>query len=37
MGPFKPKDLPESKWINNLLSNFKTTLSGAFHALKYRK
>jgi hypothetical protein len=36
MGTLKPKDLPEFKWINTVLGNLKTTLSGAFHALKYR-
>jgi hypothetical protein len=37
VGTLKPKDLPEFKWINTVLGNLKTTLSGAFHALKYRK
>ena len=37
VGALKPKDLPEFKWINTVLGNLKTTLSGAFHALKYRK
>ncbi len=36
MGILKPKDLPEFKWINTVLGNLKTTLSGAFHALNYR-
>jgi hypothetical protein len=35
-GTLKPKDLPEFKWIKTVLGNLKTTLSGAFHALKYR-
>jgi hypothetical protein len=34
--PFRV-DLPEFKWINTVLSNLKTTLSDAFHALKYGK
>ena len=33
----KPKDLSEFKWINTVLGDLKTTLSGAFHALRYRK
>jgi hypothetical protein len=37
VGALKPKDLPEFKWINTVLGNLKTTLSDAFHALKYRK
>ena len=37
VGALKPKDLPKFKWINTVLGNLKTTLSGAFHALKYRK
>jgi hypothetical protein len=35
VGNLKPKDLPEFKWINTVLGNLKTTLSGAFHALTY--
>ncbi len=37
VGVLKPRDLPEFKWINTMLGNLKTTLAGAFHALKYRK
>jgi transposase-like protein len=37
VGSLKPRDLPEFKWVNTVLGNLKTTLSGAFHALKYRK
>jgi transposase-like protein len=37
VGCLKPRDLPEFKWVNTVLGNLKTTLSGAFHALKYRK
>jgi hypothetical protein len=37
MGTHKPKDLSEFKWANTVLGNLKTTLSGAFQALKYRK
>jgi hypothetical protein len=37
VGTLEPKELPEFKWINTVLGNLKTTLSGAFHALKCRK
>jgi len=37
VGTLKPRDLPEFKWVNTVLGNLKTTLSGAFHSLKYRK
>ena len=37
VGALKPRDLPEFKWINTVLGNLKTTLAGAFHALKFRK
>jgi hypothetical protein len=37
VGNRKPRDLPEFKWVNTVLGNLKTTLAGAFHALKYRK
>lgn len=37
VGGLKPRDLPEFKWVNTLLGNLKTTLAGAFHALKYGK
>jgi hypothetical protein len=37
VGNLKLKDLPEIKWINTVLGNLKTTLSGAFHALRYKK
>lgn len=37
VGGLKPRDLPEFKWVNTVLGNLKTTLSGAFHALNYRK
>ncbi len=37
VGTLKPKDLPEFRWINTVLGNLKTTLSGGFHALKYRE
>ena len=33
----KPKDLPEFEWINTVLGNLKTTLTGAYHAFDFRK
>jgi hypothetical protein len=32
-----PKDLPDFRWINTVISNLKTSFSGTFHALKYKK
>jgi hypothetical protein len=37
VGTLKPRELPQFKWVNTVLGNLKTTLAGAFHALKYRK
>jgi hypothetical protein len=37
VGALKPRDLPEFKWINTVLGNLKTMMSGAFKALKYCK
>ena len=37
VGALKPRDLPQFKWVNTVLGNLKTTLAGAFHALKYSK
>jgi hypothetical protein len=31
------KDLPEFRWINTVISNLKTSFSGTFHALRFRK
>lgn len=33
----KPKDLPEFQWINTVLGNLKTSLSGSYHAFHFRK
>ena len=33
----KPKDLPEFHWINTVLGNLKTSLSGSYHAFNFRK
>jgi transposase-like protein len=32
-----PNDLPQLRWINTLLGNLKTSLSGTFHALSFDK
>jgi transposase-like protein len=32
-----PKDLPEFRWINTVISNLKTSFSGTFHALRFDK
>ena len=37
VGDLMPRDLPEFKWVNTVLGNLKTTLAGAYHAMKYRK
>ena len=33
----KPKDLPEFQWVNTVLGNVKTSLSGCYHAFNFRK
>ena len=37
VGALKPRDLPQFKWVKSVLCNLKTTLTGAFHSLKYSK
>lgn len=37
VGGRKPKDLPEFHWINTVLGNLKTSLSGSYHAFDFRK
>jgi len=37
VGARKPKDLPAFKWINTVLGNLKTSLSGSYHAFAFRK
>jgi len=37
VGQRKPKDLPEFEWINTVLGNLKTSLSGSYHAFAFRK
>ncbi len=36
-GGRKPRDLPRFRWVNTVLGNLKTGLSGAYHAFKFRK
>jgi ribosomal protein L37AE/L43A len=33
----KPKELPEFKWVNTVLGNLKTSLSGSYHAFNFQK
>lgn len=33
----KPKEVPEFKWINTVLGNLKTSLSGCYHAFDFPK
>ena len=33
----KPKELPEFLWINTVLGNLKTSLTGSYHAFDFRK
>ncbi len=33
----KPKDVPQFKWINTILGNLKTSLSGCHHAFNFQK
>lgn len=33
----KPRDVPEFKWINTVLGNLKTSLSGCYHAFDFHK
>ena len=37
VGARKPKDLPDFHWVNTLLGNVKTSLSGAYHAFEFGK
>ncbi len=32
-----PKELPEFRWFNTVISNLKTSFSGTFHALRFGK
>lgn len=33
----KPREVPEFRWINTVLGNLKTSLSGCYHAFDFRK
>lgn len=33
----KPKEVPEFQWVNTLLGNLKTSLSGCYHSFDFRK
>jgi hypothetical protein len=33
----KPRDLPEFQWINTVLGNLKTSLSGTYHGFRFGK
>ena len=37
VGQRKPKDLPQFKWVNTVLGNLKTMISGAYKAFGYSK
>lgn len=37
VGGRKPRDLPEFQWINTVLGNLKTSLSGTYHAFAFSK
>lgn len=37
LGPLQPRELPPFKWVNTVLGNLKTMMSGAFKALNCRK
>ena len=37
VGQRKPRDLPQFKWVNTVLGNLKTMLSGAYKAFGYAK
>ena len=36
-GGRKPKELPEFQWINTVLGNLKTSLSGSYHGFGFQK
>jgi hypothetical protein len=33
----KPKEVPQLQWINTVLGNLKTSLSGSHHSFGFRK
>lgn len=37
VGGRKPSEVPELQWVNTVLGNLKTSLSGAYHGFAFRK
>jgi len=37
MGGRKPREVPEFRWVNTVLGNLKTSLSGCYHAFDFSK
>lgn len=37
VGRRKPRDLPQLRWVNTVIGNLKTAISGAYKAFKYTK
>ena len=37
VGDRKPRDLPQFRWVNTVLGNLKTAISGAYKAFKFAK
>lgn len=37
VGQRKPRDMPQFKWVNTVLGNLKTMISGAYKAFRYGK
>jgi len=37
VGGRKPNELPALRWVNTVLGNVKTSLSGAYHAFNFSK
>jgi hypothetical protein len=37
VGDRKPRDLPQFLWVNTVLGNLKTAISGAYKSFKFRK
>ena len=37
VGARKPRDLPQFEWVNTMLGNLKTMISGAHKSFKFRK
>ena len=37
VGDRKPRDMPQFLWVNTVLGNLKTAISGAYKSFRYRK